>query len=218
MRVYLSIDLDYWRRIPERRFAVNFFKKVQARVKLARLPVLVALHHHHLIDDINSRCEWLDRVINVDYHSDIVDRHPGEPLELNEGTWANFVYFRGDSTFEWRYPEANCLKEREGYCHHNANPFKKPKVCGWKRAIHRQGLGHIQWDNIHAVGIVLSPGWLGNIATIDSILEGLHLYEWYGRWTVWKNCYGYDENEMEEDMENGTGLWVPRLTSLDFVL
>src|SRR3972149_3365011 len=114
MKIYLSIDLDYWRHARERRYVLDFFRKVKA----LRLPVLVAFYHHHLIDDINDRCQWLDRIINVDYHSDIVDGTFGDDdFRFNEGSWANFIHFRCDGTFEWRYPKLRCLSTGEGYCH-----------------------------------------------------------------------------------------------------
>jgi hypothetical protein len=217
LNVYLSIDLDYWRHAHERWYVLDFFRKVQARVKTAKLPVTVAFYHHHLVDDINAWCQQLNRVINVDYHSDIVDEVRGADLRFNEGSWANFIHFRGDGTFEWRYPDSKCLSTGEGYCHEQKNPFLKPEVAGWKRTVKRRGLGNIPWDDIFAVGIVLSPDWIGNVDIIYPILEGLQLFEWLGRWHVWKDNCQYRAIRYD-GMESGTGIWAPHLTSLDFVL
>ena len=179
----------------------------------------MAFYHHHLVDDINDRCQWLDRIINVDYHSDIVDGIlGGNDLRFNEGSWANFIHFQGDGTFEWRYPELRCLSTGEGYCHEHKNPFEDPKVAGWKHTIKRHGLGNIPWNDIHAVGIVLSPDWLGNVDVIYPIIEGLQLFDWLGRWSIWKDYCRYNADTRYDGMEKGTGIWAPRLTSLDFVL
>jgi hypothetical protein len=85
MRVYLSIDLDYFCR-GRKQQCDAFFKKVYA----LRLPIHVACEHHHLLDTMEGD---FDTLINVDFHSDLCDT-PAEgwvPEDLNEGTWGNFV-------------------------------------------------------------------------------------------------------------------------------
>lgn len=205
MRAYLSIDLDYWCKFTTPHSARAFFQ----RVWKLRLPIMVALHHHHLLDDINKRAQDLDTVINVDFHSDIADDIRDTAMELNEGTWANFVHFRGDGTFIWRYPEEECLDDRHGYCHEGVNPFDEPSVAGWKRARKMQGLARMPWKSIEAVGVCLSPYWLnqGKWAVVYP-LAALELFDWLGRWTVYDGCNASDC----PDAEKGEGVYTPHLT------
>jgi hypothetical protein len=186
MKAYLSIDLDYWRASSRQTPVVNFFKKVFAM----GLPIMVALHHHHLVRDINSKVQDFDTLINVDYHSDLSDENFKGlgPLELEEGTWANFIHFRGDGHFIWRYPILECLQWGEGasgYCHRRMNPFVDQDVSGWEHTTMIHGVAHLPWNKIGAIGVCLSPGWLeDSISILSYPLEMLDLYEWLGRWAV----------------------------------
>jgi hypothetical protein len=170
---------------------------------------MTALHHHHLLEDINKRAEQLDTVINVDWHSDISDDIRSDPLELSEGTWANFIHFRCDGTFIWRYPDEKCLDASVGYCHEAVNPFEEPSIAGWKRTRKIQGLARIPWDSICAVGVCLSPFWLGSGKwAVVYPLAALELFDWLGRWLVYDNCNASDC----PDAEKGEGVYTPRLT------
>ena len=213
MQAYLSVDLDYWRASSKPMPVVNFFKKVFA----LRLPITVALHHHHLVKDINARALELDTVINVDYHSDLADEDlkGWDRLEFDEGTWANFIHFRGDGNFIWRYPIPECLRWGEGsggYCHRRVNPFERREVSGWKHTSKVRGLTRLPWDRIVAIGVCLSPGWLeDSISLLSYPLEVLDLYDWLGRWTVYNGFSDYHGRNTAA-MENGTGIFEPRLT------
>jgi hypothetical protein len=212
VKTYLSIDLDYWRRDFDREpwHAKRFFK----RVWLLGLPIRVALHHHHLIRDIN-RIKDLDKVVNVDYHSDIVEEHEDYPhLELTEGTWANYVEHRRNMIFEWRYPSEECLDCGTGYCHTYRNPFEEDCTPWWS-VRKKEGVARIPWSEICAVGVCLSPGWLDSKWVVNYPMECLQLYEWLGRWSV------YEESGCSDgltDAENGTGIFKPRLTRPKCVL
>lgn len=205
MRAYLSIDLDYW---------CDGFKPWQVRRFFQRvyrlgLPVTVALHHHHLIEDINKR--KLDTVINVDYHSDLIDVTDPHKVPLEEGTWANFVAFRGQGTFIWRYPVAKCLEHGEGYCHVNWNPFEKT-CTDWHCTQKQQGIARLPWKDIGAIGVCVSPSWLFRPWIVADPLERLGLLEWFGRWTALNStCDGCRAPELR-DMKNGAGKYQPRLT------
>lgn len=203
--IYLSIDLDYWSHWPNDWHSRLFFKRVFA----LGLKVTVALHHHHLLDSINRVARHLRRVVNVDYHSDISDVNEYTTPELNEGTWANFVQHRERMTFEWRYPEEDCLDENSGYCHFYENPFESP-CTRWQRVVKRMGSARIPWQRIRAVGVCLSPSWIyGSLWTVIDPAERLGLFDWFGQW-----CF-YNDNRVPTDMdaENGTGFFAPRLLS-----
>lgn len=205
MRTYLSIDFDYWRHFDKEWYARRFFKRVWA----LKRPIFVALHHHHLLQDINRR--RLDAVINVDFHSDIVEEEQESeyfaPLVLNEGTWANFVEHQERMTFEWRYPDELCLDCGTGYCHQIRNPFEE-RCTRWQRVKKKEGLARIPWSTIKAVGVCLSPSWLDNKWAMSYPIKCLGLYDWFGRWLV------YDDFRAPTDMdaENGVGIFQPYLT------
>lgn len=170
--VFLSIDLDYFCR-GRRHQCDAFFKKVYA----LGLPIHAAYEHDHLLDVINSsRCTTL---INVDWHSDLCDPPGGgwESSDLNEGTWGNFVLWRANGTFIWRYPSLCCLQTGVGYCHDYENPFEVP-VSGWAQTRKRQGVAGIPWGSIKAVGVCLSPVWIGLESVIREPIDRLGMREW----------------------------------------
>lgn len=212
-RVYLSIDLDYWRFTQTNAGCTRFFRQVFA----CELPVFVALHHHHLLRDINARVDDLDAVLNVDFHSDLVDNLPDcfGPTPLNEGTWANHVAFRHRGNFEWRYPSKVCLKCGVGYCHDSKNPFqprKSRQVCGWKSATHQQHLRKIPWEQIAAIGVCISPTWMPHgFRYVEFPMNALGAWGWVGRNSRYDHCTGrffFDEHQPA----NGVGNYEPYLT------
>lgn len=172
MKVYLSIDLDYWQRQHDAQFCTVFFQKVW---KLG-LPICVALYHHHLLPHING-CDC-DTLINVDYHSDLADLDSCRALDFQEGTWGNFVDWRYGGTFIWRYPLPGCVSTRDGYCHTYRNPFEAPEVAHWNRVQKRCGLLGIPWNRVKAVGVSLSPHWIGHPNTLVEPLDRLHINHW----------------------------------------
>jgi hypothetical protein len=156
MRTYLSVDLDYWNgRSPSE--APRFF----AQVLSLRLPIVVACEHHHLLSHVNkTQC---DTLINVDYHSDVVDTFLAQEScpYVSDGTWVNGVLWRHRGRYEWRCPGKKCLSVHEGYCHEiGRNPFRRSELCGWRECKYRVGLGDLRWGSIVAVGVSVSPYWL----------------------------------------------------------
>lgn len=170
MKVYLSIDLDYWclSGSPD-----PFFRRV---FKLG-LPIFVAPFHDQLLPKINeSGC---DTVINVDYHSDMVDYPlPAEMMNeccLTEGSWANFIRWKDTGRFIWRYPSE--VHHTDGYCHTDYNPFADPCHCGWKSTEMSEGLVGVPWRKIEAIGVCLSTDWLRK-APIEPITNRLGIKKW----------------------------------------
>jgi len=199
MRVYLSIDLDYWKAEHSPKAATRFFRRLFGELDL---PIMTAFHHHHLVPHINSVKP--DTVINIDFHSDIADKHDGPPLE--EGNWANFVDCQG--TFIWRYPRDSCLTHHTGYCHgRQQNPFET-NCTNWARVKKTRGLARIPWSSIVGVGVCLSPEWLDeNQEAVSYPIEALDFLELCGRWWV----YGGRFRVARSDMEKGIGVFGPRL-------
>jgi hypothetical protein len=170
VKTYLSIDLDFWNGLGWRSIE-GFFKHVFD----LRLPIFVAPFHDQLLPHINQHpCNTL---INVDYHSDIADDDGS--LICEEGTWANFVEWKHDGTFIWRYSDSICPTPNEGYCHDRINPFKHPCVSGWGRCRKRQGWSAIPWHTIKAIGVCLSIYWIEKWRNpFAPIAETLGMREW----------------------------------------
>jgi len=173
MKVYLSVDLDYFIRA-HRGHCDAFFEKVYA----LRLPIFSACEHHHLLKSMGGD---FDTLINVDFHSDLCDTPEGgwRGYQLCDGTWGNFVPWRRQGTFIWRYPNQDCLNVGVGYCHDNINPFEK-RVSGWREARKQRGVTDIPWKDVKAVGVCLSPTWIGPVSTIQEPIERLEMQDWLG--------------------------------------
>jgi len=202
MNAFLSIDLDYWSRDSLPHAATRFFRRLYRRFGRK---IMVAVHHHHLLDYVNNRGRGFNTLINVDFHSDLSDDQPGE---LSEANWVNFVNFREKGSYIWRYPDGYCLSSHTGYCHSGTNPFDC-NLTGWASVQMRHGLARIPWDSIREVGICLSPGWLnGNQAAVHYPIETLGLFDWAARWWVYEGL----STSTCSDIEDGVGIYRPRLT------
>lgn len=201
MNAYLSIDLDYWCEECEPYSATRFFRRLFSKFDM---PIMVAVHHHHLVHHIN-RTRGLDTVINVDYHSDLID----EPTdELTEANWPAFINFQDRGTFIWRYPRPSCLTTNTGYCHNDRNPFEHDS-SNWAHTRMKQGLDRIPWASIRAVGVCLSPEWLlGNQCGVSYPIEALNLFDWAGRWWAYNGL----STSACSNLEVGAGIFRPRLT------
>jgi len=202
MKVYLSIDLDYWKAERTPGAATRFFKKLYQKFNRQ---IMVAFYHHHLVSHVNS--VGIDTVINLDSHSDLSDNRLNMALE--EGNWVNFVNCREHGTYVWRYPRDSCLTRHTGYCHLDNRPIEKVR-SGWAHVKIKRGLARIPWDKIAAVGVCLSPEWLDeNQGVVSYPIETLNYLEWCGRWWI----YGGRFRSGGNNMDNGTGIFRPRLTS-----
>lgn len=203
MNTYLSIDLDFWCDESSPKAATRFFRRL---FRLWPGQIMVALHHHHLVRHIN-RIKGLDAITTIDYHSDLMDEL-GDSLTLEEGNWANFVNFQDRGTFIWRYPGENCLDQNTGYCHRHDNPFEV-NCTSWAHTKKKEGLAGIPWKSVRAVGVCLSPTWLlENSKAVSYPIEALDFYEWAGRWWTCSNL----PDSVTTDMQDGTGIFKPRLT------
>lgn len=206
MNAFLSVDLDFWCEEKGETAAKCFFRRLMRRLTM---PVLVALHHHHFLPYINA-IGGFDTLVNLDYHSDIAEDCAsfGSPTE---GTWVNYVNFRSNGTYIWRYPHAKCLDPYVGYCHDHINPFEED-CSGWARTRSILGSSGIPWGSIKAVGVSLSLGWLlENPKAVQYPIAALGCYEWIGRWWADKS------RDTHKAMENGTGIFQPRLIYPDYV-
>lgn len=172
--IYLSVDLDYWRYHSGSK-SLNSFLIRLLRMKRRGLPFKIVETHEKLVPHINK--SGLSHIINVDYHSDIVDGvdYPGNRLTLNEGTWANFINKRlqEKGCFEWRFPHNNQNDLEDGYCHQDwKNPFKE-KCTKYEKVIMKHGLKGIDFKKIGAIGISISRDWLEDNPIFEPVLRKL---------------------------------------------
>lgn len=176
MRNYLSIDLDYWMEFDKEgimygyRYESYGLKKMIAFLNKAialKVPIHIVDYHDEMAKYVNRFN--VDQVINVDTHSDLVDRSYfyGCSRTIDEACWSSFVHHRGEKRFLWYHPDPECYCSTSGYsgrgrCDRDENPFEgnSKEICGWGKCNHRTGLPtKQQMDNVVAVGICISPNW-----------------------------------------------------------
>jgi hypothetical protein len=179
MSTYLSIDLDYWSCDETSNDVNSFFNKL-AELDLS---LFVVPHHHQLLSDINnSDC---NRLINIDYHSDLADYVNPSKERLDEGTWGNFINFRNKGEFVWIYPHKDCYGDiriiGSGCCHVHKNPFRNPAVAGWAKTKRKLGkynkLFNMLPKDIKKIGISYSQDWLRD-APIYDVERSLGIEKW----------------------------------------
>jgi len=170
---FLSFDIDYYTQ-----FSNGGEKIVNMIDRLVDLdvPIRTFVYHHEMLSFVNKFPS--DRLITIDYHSDLADfdislarkdtkYRKKAGVVFNEGTWCNYVKWREDAEFVWVYPDKECMYEvRDGYRHRGSgrcdtgtSPFLYD-VSGWKKT--RSQLIGIPRDlsNVQAVGICISPDWI----------------------------------------------------------
>ena len=157
MTSFLSLDIDFWANHEQEkpRQPDIIFNKI---FSLNR-PVKVFEFHDEILPFLNKI--KVDKLYQIDYHSDIADDYNIKRDELNEGTWANFYKFASDCDFEWRYPSyTNCFARGYGRCD-LAESWLSAKFP-YKSVSRKQGLSNIDWNSIQATAIVLSRNWWNN--------------------------------------------------------
>lgn len=85
-KTVVTVDLDYWTNHFEK-FSTKNLKFLRELRKAANSSYLI-WSHHYILELIPKGTE---RIINIDYHNDIISERKTKKKDLNEGTWANFV-------------------------------------------------------------------------------------------------------------------------------
>lgn len=160
---HLTIDLDYFLYPNSCAFDDEYDNcvKLLHKIEELKIPLVVKEEHHNILSYVNKF--KFDRILNVDYHSDIVHDISLEEddikLDLNCGTWANFYKHRESCIFEWRHPVRNI--DHTNLCD---NQFDYSRSCLYKSKIsyfdvkHRFGFSRIPKD-IHSISIALSKDY-----------------------------------------------------------
>jgi hypothetical protein len=112
MKTLITVDLDYWTNCYKRTNKEGI--KLLQEIRKACDKSYLIWHHQDILDIIPPRTE---RIINIDFHNDIVGEDISDIDEdLNEGTWGNYLP-RSVKLFEWFYPsEKWCIQKRGGLC------------------------------------------------------------------------------------------------------
>jgi hypothetical protein len=167
MSIYLSVDFDYWSGGTAENYQhmLDYSKSI-----LENIPQIdFVIHHHDIIKYINAGN--YDKIINVDFHSDLCDcfnNKKRQGIRLNEGTWANYLNDRENKEFVWVYPHKRCyhplnLFGSEGRCDVKQNPFGKncKDVCGYlKTSVLYRKLPKVEeLKTFERACFCLSPKW-----------------------------------------------------------
>lgn len=159
MRTYLSIDLDFWRMKETPVFAY--------RALALPVPKCIVVTHHELLPHIKcvARRMKLERIVNLDAHSDLVGTDALSPNWSPEcGNWVNYIGDCAD-TYIWSFPEGCYDHDTDtgigliviGNDKKQSHPFKDhPRKLGWQRILARKEFFPRMRD-IAAVGVALSP-------------------------------------------------------------
>lgn len=109
------------------------------------------IKYHDAIVEYGLIPKGTQKVINIDFHNDIVAQAEDD---LNEGTWGNFMP-KCVKKFEWRYPSyTDCIRSGSGIC----NPGGKAKDYP-VRYSRKLGIEGISLTSLNSVVICLSPNW-----------------------------------------------------------
>lgn len=191
---YLTVDLDYWYSRKVTGTGLDFIKSLLALNR----PMKIFTEHHLILKDIDRQYQ---KVVNVDFHSDLVDRVSGFP---NCGTWANYFPGRQNAVYEWRYPnEMECVTFGRGLCHpdedengeecynecydktrdgNRFDPFSHPEFWTWKNVSRKQGLNKLNLKDVDKISFILSPIWSEPEVIKDTlkllVLSDIRKVEW----------------------------------------
>ena len=169
MKIYVSIDLDFWNNRRDMAHEYQFLVKALSYVPKSRIHVMDS--HENMLKSVNA--SGCDELINIDWHSDISNRFDpnfkNDPMyhKINCGTWVNFVKWRNKGKYTWIHPYAAEFRAERGYCHapvlSEHNPFLHPELGGWLIANQKRNKNPfdiIPWSFVDSIGIAFSYDWI----------------------------------------------------------
>jgi len=170
MKTYLSIDLDYWNEQSHAR-AVDDLDYLIDEICGRELPFKVVFDHEKLLSHL--RQFDFRRLINVDFHSDVANIDTCSELQLNCGTWVNFVPHCRSREYLWVHPGSLAF----GRCDQRTNVRFPDIYTGWGdvEETNKDWRKLLDWKDVVAVGISLSPDFTAEQVLADFIVK-LHAY------------------------------------------
>jgi hypothetical protein len=150
---YISVDLDYWGMLATDRdqsanICIDFLNKFDIE--------FVCDSHEEMLQHLNKFS--VNRLTNIDYHSDIMRMIDLPRVPFQDGNWANYYIFRESCIFEWRYPDDE--SKHHGRCDglrvDQNNKWNYRNSFGYKDAIYRKG---IPKKLINKISIAKSPAY-----------------------------------------------------------
>lgn len=167
---HITIDLDYQfnqklnTELNKKTTDEEFLEFVHKFLNSSKSGIVVE-SHEQIVPFVNSRC-FIDKIINIDYHSDIIHEnfinYKGKKTVVdieNEGMWANCIVNREIMNFEWRYPDKDKDSLYWGYCDTEPTSWC-PKLMGYKLVRKYHGLPKINIKKIDSYSICYSPNWI----------------------------------------------------------
>jgi hypothetical protein len=143
---------------------INFYRNISPETIIIDTHDKVISHNLIPVNTIN--------VFNVDFHNDItITNHPDyKEIELDEGTWGNFLP-KSVKNFIWMFPSTfRCIKQQYGICipaskNPSDYPFNYTSQLGYSNLP----------KNINRLVICISQNW----ANPAKILDALHIPNWH---------------------------------------
>jgi hypothetical protein len=174
MKTLLTVDLDYW---------TNCFKTFRPSggeflgnaLNLSKESWVIQ-YHHHILPLIPKGTQ---RIINVDFHNDIVGESAFEDYEdphdgLNEGTWGNFLP-KSVKWFEWYYPqEKACVEQGGGLCIDENGAVCKDYPINY---LQKRDYRNADLTGVETLVICVSPQW-AYVSDCDPYLRAVGVDPW----------------------------------------
>lgn len=170
MQTYLSVDLDYWNEA-EPMVVDNDLDVLIDQICAREIPFRVVFDHEKLL--YHLRKFEFQRLVNVDAHSDISNIDTAEGVELNCGTWVNFVPFCRNREYLWVHPGSTM----GGRCDNKEHIYFQDLDTGWPdiEETNMDWERVFDWEDVVAVGIALSPDFTEPDVLADFLMK-LHGY------------------------------------------
>lgn len=159
MKTLLTIDLDFWLDSYQKKETDKFFRKIR---KL-NVNIESVVYHHEIL--LNLKDNHFDKIINMDYHSDIANFDVGNctlneyNTSFNEGTWVNYVEFREKCDYIWLHSHSESSFEY-GVCDPESDVLADYST-GWKSMNHHARFPtELELSQVTDIVICVSANWI----------------------------------------------------------
>ena len=159
MKTLLTIDLDFWLDSYQKKETDKFFRKIRKM----NVNIESVVYHHEIL--LNLKDNHFDKVINMDYHSDIANFNADNcsskefNRSFNEGTWVNYVEFRDKCDYIWLHSHSE-----SSFCHGVCDPENdvlSDYATGWKSISHHARFPTDQeLSEVTDIVICVSANWI----------------------------------------------------------